>query len=233
MELKKDSNLAEFIGVLLGDGSIAEYHSNVNGKTKTQYRVKITGDAQEDLPYFKEYLIPLITNIFNKEPLLRFKTNERTVELLLFGAEIFQSLLDLGIVQAPKKGRCVVPTFITEQKLQKHFLRGFFDTDGSVVFDKQHTDKHYYPRLEMKIDDSPMRKQIITILKSLNFNPRICQQKGEIWRVQLNGKAQFKRWSEEITFNNYKHLTKRFLWVKLGYYQPGLTLQERIAILSS
>jgi intein/homing endonuclease len=233
MELAIDSNLAEFVGILLGDGSIGEYQSNINGKIKSQYRVKITGDSQEDLPYFEEFLIPLSNSIFGREPLLRFKKNERTAELLFFGSEIYRVLIGLGLVKAPKKGNCRVPEFITEQRLQKPFLRGFFDTDGSLVFDKQHSNKHYYPRLEMKIDESPMRKQIIDILRSLDFNPRICRQKGNVWRVQLNGIGQFERWSQEITFNNPKHLTKRLLWKKFGYYRPGLTLQERIAMLSS
>jgi DNA-binding transcriptional regulator WhiA len=227
MKLKINANLAEFVGILLGDGSIGEYKSKVNGKTKTQYRVKITGDAQEDLPYFTEVLTPLIQGIFRKEPLLRFKKNERVIELLLFGFKISNDLLKLGLVKAPKKDRCVIPDFIERNSLQKYFLRGFFDTDGSVVFDKQHTNRHYYPRLEMKIDRSPMRKQIIELLKKLKFNPRVCPQKGDVWRVQLNGKAQFKRWSSEIVFKNPKHLTKRLLWEKLGCYQPGLTLQER------
>jgi len=227
MELRKNADLAEFIGILLGDGSIGRYESRIGNSTKTQYRVKVTGDASEDLPYFKDFLVPLLERIFNKKPKLRFKKGERTVELLLFGPKIFTSLIEIGIVEAPKKKRAVIPDFIGDKNLQKEFLRGFFDTDGCVVFDKQHKDKHYYPRLEMKIDDTPMRNQIIEMLTSLEFGPITSPQKGGIWRVQINGKTKYMRWVNEIGFNNAKHLTKHLFCQKFGYYMPGVTLQDR------
>ena len=76
-----------------------------------------------------------------------------------------------------------------------------------------------------------MRGQILEMLRNLDFGPRICQQDGGIWRVQINGKAKLERWSEEIGFNNPKHLTKRLFWQEFGYYLPGLTLQERYKCL--
>jgi len=225
--LVPNADLAELTGILLGDGSIGKYQSKVNGKIKTQYRVKVTGDASDDFDYFVKIVAPLMTRVFHVEPKVRFKSTEHVVELLLFGPKLFNALIEIGFIEAPKKGRAMIPAFITEMGFQREFLRGFFDTDGSLVFDKQHKEFHYYPRLEMKIDKSPMRNQLLCMLRDLGFNPRKCAQEGKVLRVQLNGKASLETWATEIGFKNPKHLSKHLFWCRFGYYCPKTTLQER------
>ncbi|MBN2014118.1 MAG: hypothetical protein JW778_02965 [Candidatus Altiarchaeota archaeon] len=58
-----DSDFAEFVGILLGDGSIGRYECQAGSKIKIQHRIKVTGDAEEDLPYFKDFLCPLTTKL--------------------------------------------------------------------------------------------------------------------------------------------------------------------------
>jgi hypothetical protein len=120
----KGPHLAEFIGALLGDGSIGRYECKAGDKIKTQYRVKISGDASEDLDYFSDFLKPLMERLFEKEPLLRFKNVERTVELMYFGKPVYEYLMNVGIVASPKRDRAVIPQFIFQSGLEKHFFWG-------------------------------------------------------------------------------------------------------------
>ncbi len=225
-------DLAEFVGVLLGDGSIGRYECRAGDKIKIQHRVKVTGDGEEDLPYFKEFLSPLMTNLFGKGPLLRFKRNERTAELAYFGKELYEFLIGLGMVSAPKRNRAIIPPFVFEKNLELHFLRGLFDTDGCLVFDKQHKDIHYYPRIEIKMLSCPMREQLLSILSDRGFRYITSPQPNEGLRIQMNGKKIFERWMKDIGFNNQKHVSKYDVWSKFGYYTPNTTLKERIDILA-
>ncbi|OYT53540.1 MAG: hypothetical protein B6U72_05405 [Candidatus Altiarchaeales archaeon ex4484_2] len=227
-----DVNLAEFVGVLLGDGSIGRYECRAGEKIKIQHRVKITGDATEDLPYFKECLSPLMTGLFGREPLLRFKRKERTVELAFFGKGVYEFLINFGMAPSPKRNRAVIPPFIFENNLEAPFLRGLFDTDGCLVFDKQHKDVHYYPRIEIKMLPCPMRDQLFDILSSLHFRYIVSPQPNESLRIQMNGKKMINKWDTIVGFNNKKHISKYQLWQRFGYYTPNTTLEQRLDILS-
>lgn len=226
-----DYDLAEFVGVLLGDGSIGRYECRAGDKIKIQHRVKVTGDAEEDLPYFKKFLFPLMKKLFGKEPLLRFKRKEQTAELTFFGKELYEFLIGLGMVSSPKRNRAIIPPFIFDKNLEIHFLRGLFDTDGCLVFDKQHRDIHYYPRIEIKMLPCPMREQLLSILSKLGFRYIISTQPNESLRIQMNGRKILEKWIDVVKFNNQKHTTKYKIWRRWGYYTPNTTLKQRIDIL--
>lgn len=227
-----DSDLAEFVGVLLGDGSIGRYECHAGKKIKIQHRVKVTGDAREDLPYFTDFLFPLMTKLFGKKPLLRFKRKERTVELIYFGKELYEFLIELGMASSPKRNRAIIPPFIFEKNLDVYFLRGLFDTDGCLVFDKQHRDVHYYPRVEIKMLPCPMRDQLLSMLSKLGFRHITSTQPNESLRIQMNGNEIIDRWMDIVKFNNQKHITKYNIWRRLGYYIPNTNLEQRFNILS-
>jgi hypothetical protein len=227
----KGPHLAEFIGALLGDGSVGCYQCKAGDKIKTQYRVKISGDASEDLDYFSDFLKPLMNGLFDKEPLLRFKRGERTLELLYFGQPVYEYLLNLGVAPSPKRDRAVIPPFILQEGLGKHFLRGLFDTDGCVIFDKQKSKEHSYPRLEIKMLPSPMRKQTLEILSYLGFRPIISPQQNGCIRIQMNGKSLLEKWVKEIKFHNPRHETKYEIWKRLGYYITNTNIEYRQQVL--
>lgn len=236
MEVAIDKNLAEFVGILLGDGSIGKYRcQNKNGKNKIYRRIKITGNAQEDLLYYKLSVIPLFRKLFNKEPLLRFKKGEKTCELLLFDRRVFNYLTnDLGMKLAPKKDRAIIPKEVLTKDLENYLLRGYFDTDGSLVLDKQNYKKHSYPRLEIKSAPAPMRQQFLNILKKHGYRFIISpkdRKTNDVLRIQINGKTMLKKWLKEVGFNNPRHKTKYLIWKRYGFCPPHTEISERFQIL--
>jgi len=202
----KDPKLAELTGILLGDGSIAKYECKTGkGKTKTHRGVSITLSSEEVA--YRNYIKELIEELFEITPKLRIKKTENAVDIRSFKKSLFDFLTtELGLKEAPKWDRAVVPEIYLEKELEKRVLRGYFDTDGSVVL--TNNNGTLYPRLEMKISPSPMQDQLANALERQNFCfGKYGIGKGKV-RIQMNGKKQLSKWSQEIGFANRKHLDK-------------------------
>ncbi len=52
------------------------------------------------------------------------------------------------------------------------------------------------------------------------------------YRLDINGRKNFKKWMVFVGFNNPKHLTKIKIWERLGYCPPNTTYSERLKILN-
>lgn len=201
-----DPKLAEFIGILLGDGSIGMYNCKYKTKSKFQYRIQITLHSEYDKRYIK-YVEGLIIRLFNTKPIIRRRKKEKAVDILIFSKDILLFLKDkVGVKLAPKWKRAVVPSRYIRNDLEIYVLRGYFDTDGSVVI--TNNNGILYPRLEMKISPSPMQEQIIDMIRRNGFRFGVYQiGKGKV-RIQLNGLDQLNKWIEKIGFKNYRHIEK-------------------------
>jgi hypothetical protein len=201
---------AEFTGILLGDGSLSVYKSIVNGKTKFQHRLKVTLDSREQ--EYTKYVANLLEKLFFLRPLIRFKKEGNVVDIILFDKRIVNFLIDKGFAPSPKWNRAIIPESLLKSNLEKQVIKGYFDTDGSVVIANNNGTQ--YPRLELKVCPSPMQSQLTTMLAKLGFHFGVYQiGRGEI-RIQLNGKEQLRKWHSEIGFGNERHLKKAELFLK-------------------
>ncbi|MEW6721987.1 MAG: hypothetical protein AB1324_01875 [Candidatus Micrarchaeota archaeon] len=197
-----DEKLAEFIGILLGDGNLGIYKSRADGKVKTQYRIKITLDSLTDREYCL-HVVRLIEGIFGKKPVVWKRKDARAVDLFIFGENYLQSLLRLGMALAPKWDRATIPMAFTKHRYGRLVVRGYMDTDGCICVVNNNGIR--YPRIEMKICPSPMQEQFIGILIQNGFKPQISKlEKGKV-RVTLAGIGNLKRWNELIGFSNERN----------------------------
>jgi len=197
-----DEKLAEFVGIVLGDGSIGIYNCFSNGVIKKQHRLKISFDSREKS--YINYVSELVYDLFGETPHISKRSGENTTDLLILKKSIVLSLLDeIRLIKSPKWGRAEIPAEFIKIPLERAVLRGYSDTDGSVVI--TNNNGTIYPRLEMKVCPSPMQKQIRDILErtGLKFGTYNVG-KGEI-RIQINGVKQLQLWVELIGFSNLKH----------------------------
>ena len=195
------SELAELVGILLGDGSISIYTSK---KYSTYYRVKVTFH-KEDKAYLA-YVRGLMNKLLGFQPSVVIRKKENTSDLILCRKQVVEELLALGLQKSPKWNRARVPLAFMTKDLGKFVLKGYFDTDGSVVI--ANNNGIVYPRLEMKICPSPMQKQLIELLKLYGFEPGVYALDKHKVRVQMNGKKPLFKWVKEIGFSNPKHAEK-------------------------
>ena len=197
-----EMKLAEFIGILLGDGSICI--KNVNSKCHN--RLKITLDSNSDKEYIN-YVSNLIEDLFKIKPHIKKRNNENAVDIFIFNKKIITFLInEVGLQLSPKWNRAIVPIAFLKDYTDLLVIRGYFDTDGALV--TTNNNGTIYPRLEMKVCPSPMQSQFIEILRKYNFKFGAYDiGKGKV-RIQLNGKKQLKKWIGLIGFSNKKNLDK-------------------------
>jgi len=197
--------MAEFIGIMLGDGSIGKYKCGKDGKSTIQYRTKVTLSKKE-LSY-RRYILDLFKDLFDINLAIWEKKTENAVDLQSFDEEFFKFITrELGLKVAPKRNRARVPENYMCPELWKGVLKGYFDTDGSLVL----TDNNgtLYPRIEMKVCQSPMQMQLVKILRREGFHfGRYEIGNGNI-RLQLNGKEQLAKWVQNVGISNKKHINK-------------------------
>jgi len=219
MRIEPSPELAEFFGIMLGDGCLGIYKSTSGGVVRLQHRVKITMNSEDDMRYAQTTVIPLIRNLFSVRPLLRKRNEENTIDILVFGKEIVNALKRIGLRLSPKRDRAMIASWIFSYGFELYTLRGLFDTDGCVVFDKQHRNVPYYPRLELKVSSTHLRDQIAEILRDHGFRYSTSMKTGSnTFKFQINGAVFFKKWAIEIGFNNPKHTAKYMFWSEHGYF---------------
>lgn len=112
------SHLAEFFGIMLGDGSLSHYQAVVTLGTKEQK--------------YAEYVVRLMEKLFSVRPKIGIRKNGYK-DVYLGSTELTAWLQQEGLVYNKVRAQVDIPRWICAEKLYtRHFLRGFFDTDGSV-----------------------------------------------------------------------------------------------------
>lgn len=201
-----EENIAEFIGVMLGDGSIGVYNTKAGNKIKKHPVVKVTLDSRNK--EYTDYVFNLMKEVLNVEPRVYFKKTENTVDICTFKKDRLDFVINkIGLKLSPKWDNMEIPKKYFQEKFYQFILRGLFDTDGSVtVF---HNNGVRYPRIEIKICPSPAQNQIKEILNSLKFRYKIQNlDKGEI-RIRISGVNELKRWFEIVGSSNAIHIEKQ------------------------
>lgn len=187
---KKSENLAEFIGVMLGDGSI----------TPTQVTVTL---GKKDK--YTEYVERLIRRIFR----IQTKTiyTKKGDAVIYFGStEVVRWLLNMGLVFNKVKYQVDIPNWIFKKKrYMRKTLRGLIDTDGSVYKLK------FGRQISFTNHSIPLLKSVRRICQELNFNP----SKITSFKIYLTKQQDIDKYFKEIGFGNKKHI-ERFKIITYG-----------------
>jgi len=234
-EVKQDEAIFELVGVLLGDGYI--YFR------PPHHHIEISGNSTEDRPYFENYLSKLLKNLVSREIHI-YERNERTgksIRLAVYSKETVTYLInEIGLVYGKKKAEIAeIPKKLLGAGWDKTklILRGFADTDGCLFFGQKGTyRKHSYPMIEIRSASPKLLTQFQCLLQSQGFIPRLrsvkSRYKSKASYLYLSGERQLSKWIDEIGFSNPKHLTKYYVWKRIGYCPPGTTLKERLQVLT-
>ena len=133
MYMKLTPELAEFLGWYFGDGCL----SAKGGK----YQFSITGDLKEEFQFYEEIVVPAFNQLFGND-LKRKVSTRKYLSVGVCGIYVsnkgFVNILQerFNLKSGKKLDVNLPPLETTEQK--KAFLRGLFDTDGSIYFGRSH-----------------------------------------------------------------------------------------------
>jgi len=193
-------DLAEFCGVMLGDGHIgtAQIFITVNIKTDWQY---------------VGYLQDLLERLFQFTPRATNANHESVVDLYLTSAYLVGRLHEIGLYSSNKvRDQVGVPEWIFgATEYQRGFLRGFFDTDGSIYRLK------HFDAVQMSFSNLsvPLLEGTRRLLLGLGYHP----SKFSGHAVYLTRRRDIKNYAQEIGFGNLKHLSRATMFGVAGAFK--------------
>ncbi len=196
----KSADLAEILGIILGDGHIDDSYGS------GQYAVKICG-GEDDIKYLDAIVTSLFVGCFGKRlKSFRFKKAKAAMYYINDKAIVF-TLLHYGLKAGnKKKNGSQIPSWIFEDDNQlRACLRGLFDTDGTV-FPK--SSNHNVPQLELTSSIEGIQRTFRQGLLQLGYKPSKWSG-SDSPKCGLYAKSQVERFVREIGFHNPKH-EKRF-----------------------
>ena len=205
VNVNMEEKIAEFVGVMLGDGNIGIYNCKAGNKIKKQHRIKVTLDSRNK--HYIDYVFNLMKDVLDVEPRICFKKKENAVDIATYRKEkFFYVLNEIGLKVSPKWNTMEIPQKFMKKELHAHILRGLFDTDGSVtIFNNNGI---IYPRIEIRICPSPAQNQFIDILNKLDFNYKVQKlEKGKI-KIRISGIKELKKWFDIVGSSNRSHIQR-------------------------
>lgn len=181
--LKKDGDLAELIGIVLGDGHICE-HPRCDS-------LRVTGDANK--MGFVNRSAVLIELVFGKKPTLAKVQRSNAMTVTIYERHISKRL---SIPHGSRKNLDYrLPSWILRSKKYKiRFLRGLYEAEGSLCYHLP-TSTH---KLLFSNRNQYLLKLVATLVEELGFTQNTSTDK-----VQVSRKADVQELKDLIQFRSY------------------------------
>ncbi len=175
-------DLAEFIGMMLGDGCL------------THFQVMITLGNKEDA--YVRYVQGHMSKLFGvKATILTSKHSGYNI-VYIGSTKITLWLQDMGLVFNKVAMQVDAPAWIMNDiEYVSRFVRGFFDTDGSVY------KLRFGIQISLTNHSIPLLLALQTMLKSLGYKPSAVSA----YRVYVTRRNEVQRFFNEIAPQNLKH----------------------------
>jgi hypothetical protein len=189
---KKDVNLAEFIGIMLGDGSIS----------KRQVQIDLNKENEKE---YLEFVKQSIRKLFGISPSIYYRRTSNGIRLVISSTKLCDYLIKLGL---GKKAKTIPRWILKNQKYQLACLRGLMDTDGCVFTHRYRVNGKFYnyKKLVFKSHSHLLINSVYNLLKSVGLrHPRITKNYKE---VRIEGKEDVQKYFQLIGFHNPKNLKR-------------------------
>jgi len=156
--------LAEFVGIMLGDGSISKY------------QISITLCSKDEKKY-GNFIVKLIKKLFSVPVATLQREKQSTIDLIVSRVSLVSFCVErLGLKQGNKIRQQVdVPKWIKNSMLYSvACLRGLIDTDGTIFRHqyKVNGKLYSYKKLSFTSRSKPLRLSVFAILKRVGLNVR-------------------------------------------------------------
>lgn len=189
---RKSKALAEFVGIMIGDGGISKGQVTVslNAETDNLYSVFVKN---------------LIKKLFKVEPSSYLRKDKSVVNIVVSRKRLVDFCQSIGLKVGNKlKQNLDIPEWVRESRSFRIFcLRGLVDTDG-CIFNECHRinkKKYCYPRMAFISYSRQLCFSVVRILQDLGFSPKIRNGRN----VQLESREDIVEYFRLIGSNNAKH----------------------------
>ena len=86
-KLTSNQKWALLFGIMAGDGCLS--------RTGRQYALSISGNINDDIPFYDTLVIPLMDNLRNKKTKFKFRPKYSKIEIGISDKSLFYELVDL------------------------------------------------------------------------------------------------------------------------------------------
>jgi hypothetical protein len=186
--------LAEFIGILLGDGGI------------TDYQVKITYNKITDKEY-SYFIHRTVSELFGISAATSTSDKDLGENVVISGRNLVEYLVSMGMLIGDKIGnRIDIPRWILKSdEYTKACIRGLVDTDGSFYSYKHKVNSKEYLNFSMCFTNhcKPLLNSFYGALTALGFRPTSSPT-----HVYLHKRVDIDKYFAIINTHNPKHRGK-------------------------
>ena len=205
-KIKLSKELCELIGAYIGDGCLSNHN---HGRT---YDLQFSGHINLDYNYYKNLIAPIIKKLFNKEVSFIKIRNKKAFRMRCYSKEIGSFFMNrFNFILGKKTYIIKIPDEIMNSNKNYIYatVRGIFDTDGCIFFDKRKIYRKPYPRITLQITSKNLQEQLKKIL-SVEFKIFTTINKRGVYCLEIYGYEQINKWMKIIGFSNEKHLNRLY-----------------------
>jgi len=164
------------------------------------------GNPTNDREYYEQVLLPIAREELGKNPRLflrdgglRFRINQKS---------FVEWLKQIGLPAGEAKGSAAIPDFIASSKgLLARCIRGIYNTDGCVYFDRRLTYLRPYPRTELQMTNKPLLEQLDEVLSQMGINHSLVRRRASL-SLETAGLEPLGRFLQRIGFSNPYHIRR-------------------------
>ncbi len=193
---KKNALLAEFVGIMMGDGGISKYHCAItlNAETDRAYAIVVS---------------KLIKKLFGVEPKKYFRKDSKAMDLVIHSRNVVDFCHSIGLKIGNKlKQKLDIPRWIKQSReFQMACLRGLVDTDGSFFIHAYtvRAKKYSYVKIGFTSHSPFLIKSVVRIMRNFGLNAKINYNGRD---VKLESGHDVKKYMARIGTHNAKHREK-------------------------
>ena len=185
--------LAEFVGIMMGDGGI------------TNKQVTVTLNKEADRLYVL-YVARIINELFGVEPSLYTKNGGgKALDITVSRTHLVRFCSTLGLKIGNKiKQNLDIPEWVQNKRsFLLACIRGLVDTDGGI-FQETHKIKgrsYSYARLAFTSASPPLRLSVMRALEEVGLHPRLRSKRN----VQIEAEVEIREYFRVVGTSNPKH----------------------------
>lgn len=165
---KYSQDLAEFFGIMMGDGGI-----------NSDWQFTITLNAISDRDYC-EKVICLSNKLFGVKPTVSQRRNSNTLVLKFSSVYLVRYLIKLGLPNGNKmrNGLNIPEWIILNKKFKKACVRGLIDTDGCIFIHRHSIKGKIYKNLGLSFRsyDPKLIIQVADIFREFDIMPHVSKR---------------------------------------------------------
>lgn len=181
---RHSSKLAEFVGIMLGDGCI------------NPGMIDVTLNSEADKKYIP-YIVDLCYQLFGEKAKVMYRPKEgKVVRIYISGVKLVKYLQKIGLKIGNKVRQQVgVPAWILKNRqYQVACVRGLMETDGGIFWHRYKVNGKMYAYRKLAFANSsiPLLEFVRDVFVQFGFHPRIVLNK-HVWLYNMQEVELYKK----------------------------------------